>query len=213
MIRIYEGTNFKLGCRTSRFKKDIEKEIEMLDWDYLEWKKDPKKIEELHLQIVQEYEIETVMSMDLWEYNIQEALKYADKLQKHTNRVLIPVHYYCKELLDYNIAYPNANWFKKNVFPPHEYRDNIKHILGGSPQSQIIHLTTDQLDVSDNSPLRFTKVESLDGNQFFNTAVRVGKEWFPNKPHWRNNGNNISNSEKFTNSIKRFDNYTKELGL
>lgn len=210
MEKIYKDTSFKLACRTSRFKGDIGKDIQMLDWDYLEWKKNPKKIEEKHLEIIQEYDIETVMSMDLWEYNIKEALEYADLLQKYTNRVLIPVHFYCKELLDYDLAYPNANWFAKNIFPSHEYRDNIKHILGGSPQSQIKHLMTNQVDI-EGYPIRFKKVESIDGNQLFNVAVRTGKEWYPKKPYWRNHGNEISNEVKFTNSIKRFDTYIKRL--
>jgi hypothetical protein len=210
MLGIYEGTNFKLGCRTSRFRGVKDKNIQMLDWDYLEWKKTPEKIENRHIEIIKEYDIEVVMSMDLWDYNIQEALDYANKLQKHANRVLIPVHYYCRELLNYELAYPNANWFNKNVFPSHEYRDNIKHILGGSPQSQIEHLTTIQQDIEGYSK-RFKKVESIDGNQLFNCAVHNGKEWFPNKPYWRNHGNEIPNEEKFKNSVKRFDKKIKEV--
>ena len=211
MLGIYKGTNFKLGCRTSRFKGVKDKDIEMLDWDYLEWKKTPKEIEEKHLQIVKEYDIETVMSMDLWIYNIKKALDYADKLQKYTDRVLIPCHYWKDiRLLQYDLAYPNGNWFSKNKFPTPQLLGHIKHILGGSPQSQIKHLITTQLDL-ENNPLKFPNVESIDGNQFFNTAIRVGKEWYPTKPHWRNNGNHISNEQKFTNSVKRFDKYIKEL--
>jgi hypothetical protein len=210
MEAIYEGTNFKLACRTSRFKPDKDKNIQMLDWDYLEWKKKPKEIEDKHIQIVRDYDIETVMSMDLWDYNISDALKYADKLQKYTNRVLIPVHYYCKELLEYDLAYPNANWFAKNIFPPFEYRDNIKHILGGSPQSQIKYLTTTQTDLEGN-PLRFKNVESIDGNQLFNVAIKHGKEWFPYKPYWKKPKTHRTNEEIFKNSVKRFDFYLQYL--
>lgn len=210
MPEIYKGTNFKIASRTSDYIKYLSKDIQMLDWDFRRWEKKPQEIEDLHLQIVKDYDIEVVMSMDIWDYNIKKSLEYADKLQKHTDKVLIPVHYYCKELLDYDLAYPNANWFAKNVFPSHEYRDNIKHILGGSPQKQIEHLTTNQLDIEGYSK-KFSKVESIDGNQLFVCATRHGKEWYVTKPHWRNNGNDISNEQKFKNSVKRLDSKIKRI--
>lgn len=213
MLRIYEGTNFKLGCRTSRFKPKKDKDIQMLDWDYLEWKKTPEKIEVKHLEIAKEYDIETVMSMDLWDYNVNKALEYANKLLKYTNRVYIPCHYWEDiRLLEYDLAYPNANWFSKNTIPTSQLRGHIKHILGGSPQSQIKHLTTTQRDLN-NKSLQFPNVVSLDGNQLFNCAIRNGKEWYIDKPYWRNHGNEIPNEQKFRNSVKRFDKCIKELDI
>jgi hypothetical protein len=210
MEGIYGKTQFGLGCRTSRFKPEVDKNIEMLDWDYLEWKDNPKEIEEKHLEITKKYQPETVMSMDLWEYNIEEAIDYALRLQQFCDRVLIPVHHWTEELLEFDLAYPNANWFADNNFPPAKYIPYIKHILGGSPQSQIKHLTTSQVDLEGNS-LRFSGVESIDGNQIFNAAIRYGKEWYPHKPYWRNNGNDIENEVKFRNSVKRLDKVIKQI--
>jgi len=210
MPEIYKGTNFKIASRTRDFLKYLSKDIQMLDWDFRGWEKNPEKIEQLHLQIVKDYDIETVMSMDLWEDNIEKALIYANLLQKYANRVLIPIHYFPKEVLDFNFAYPNANWFDKNIFPPFEYRNRVKHILGGSPQSQIKLLTTTQLDLNKN-PLRFKNVESIDGNQIFNVAIRAGKEWYPTKPYWRKPKNGLTNEEIFKNSVKRLDKEIKKL--
>lgn len=202
MEGIYQHTLFQTGCRTSRFKTDDIGKVKMLDWDYLEWKKNKQKIEDLHLQLVQEHEFEVVMSMDLWEDNIHQCLSYTDKLQKYADRVLIPIHHYIPELQDYQLAYPNANWFNKNIFPP---RPLITHILGGSPQSQLKHLTTTQQDLWGHS-LRFPCIQSIDGNQLFNVAIRTGKEWFPTKPYWRKPTREKTNEEIFRASVQRFNN-------
>jgi hypothetical protein len=208
MPSIYEGTSFKLGCRTLRFNP--EENIQMLDWDFKEYQKDPEKVKRKHLHIVKEYDIETIMSMDLWEHNIKEALNFTDKLLKYGNRVLIPVHFYSEELKEYELAYPNANWFAQNNFPPFEYRLKITHILGGSPHKQINHLTTDQVDLF-GKPLRFPNVLSIDGNQIFNVAVRVGKIWKPIKPYWRKPKKSLTNEEIFKKSIHNFDKVIKEI--
>ena len=204
MERIYQNTLFQTGCRTMRFKDADIGKVKMLDWDFLEWEKKPAKVEARHLELARDYEFEVVMSMDLWKHNIHEALSYADELQKHTDQVLIPIHYYVPELLQYDLAYPNANWFAGNVFPPADYRDRITHILGGSPQSQIAHLTTSQIDLFGHS-LKFKKVTSIDGNQIFNVAIRAGKEWYPEKPYWRKAEVEIPNELIFRNSVKKFN--------
>jgi len=202
MEGIYKGTLFQTGCRTTRFKdKDIG-HVKMLDWDYLEWKKQPAKIEALHLKLVKDNDFDVVMSMDLWSHNRFTALCYADKLMKYANRVLIPVHDYPQEVKDYDLAYPNANWFAKNTFPPGEFRGSISHILGGSPQSQIKHLTTTQIDLR-GFPCKLPNIESIDGNQIFNVAIRAGKEWFPDKPYWRKPREKLSNEQIFKNSVKK----------
>lgn len=178
---------FKNGCRTLRFKDKDRGIVKMLDWDYRNWLKDPTRVEEKHLQLAREEDLEVIMSMDLWEDNVEKALAYCDRIQKYSNsnsnRVLVPVHYYCKQLRGYELAYPNANWFAKNSFPPVEYIDQITHILGGSPQSQLRLITKGQYDLLGNS-IDFRKVVTLDGNQFFNVAIRHGKFWQSRKPYW-----------------------------
>jgi hypothetical protein len=184
MPSIYKGTNFAMACRTSRFQNHEEGEpIKMLDWDYKQWVKDPEKIEQKHLELAREHDFEVVMSMDLWKTNIPTALAYCDELKQYCDKVLIPAHYFPEELLGYELAYPNANWFAQNVFPPGEFRPFVKHILGGSPHSQLKLLQTTQRDLY-NYPLRFPNVESIDGNQIFNVAIKTAKSWFPKKPHW-----------------------------
>jgi len=205
MEGIFKGTSFQTGCRTSRFKDADKGKVKMLDWDYLEWEKRPDLIENWHLQLVRENDFDVVMSMDLWHNNIHKALQYADKLAKITNRVLIPVHHYSPELRDYELAYPNANWFTKNKYPPHDYRELFKHILGGSPQSQIKLLNTTQRDIWGH-PMKFKKIESIDGNQIFNMSIRTGKIWHPTKPYWRKPKDEMTNEEIFKRSVHNLNN-------
>ena len=207
---IYKGTIFRKGARTNHLKNRAvsENDIKMLDWDFRGWVKNPEKIKRDHLQNVKDYDFDVVMSMDLWKNNIKESIKYADKLLKFTDRVVIPVHFFSKEIKGYELAYPNANWFAKNIFPPHEYRDQITHILGGSPHSQIRLITTNQIDLKQN-PLKFRKVKSVDGNQIFNVAIRVGKEWFPTKPYWRKPKEKLLTLQIFKNSVKKVNNVFK----
>lgn len=189
MDEIYKNTNFKIACRTTRFsKKDIGK-VKMLDWEYLEWKKRPEKVKQRHWQLTQENHFEVVMSMDVWRYNLTEAIEFYETLK--ADNVYIPVHYYHKELLAYDLAYPNANWFSKNLFPPVEYRKNIKHILGGSPQSQVKLIRRNY----------FPNLKSIDGNQIFNLAIRAGKYWSHIKPYWHKPKNKETNEEIFKRSV------------
>jgi len=205
---IYKETTFKKGARTMGYVR--EKGVRMLDWDYREYKKRPTKVLDKHIELMNTTDIEVVMMPDYWSILDKDLILYVMNMCEKDIRRVIPVHAFDKWLLDYELAYPNANWFSKNKFPPLKYRDNITHILGGSPQSQIKHLTTTQLDLEDNL-LRFKNIQSIDGNQLFNCAVHHGKEWFSYKPHWRNLGNDIPNEVKFSNSIKRFDTYIKEI--
>ncbi len=209
---IFLGTNFKKAARTNavRNKGPKESNVKMLDWDFRGWQKHPDQIEADHLQNTKDYDFEVVMSMDYWKDNQQKCLDYTDKLLKYCDRVLILVHYWDMNLKGYDLAYPNANWFAGNVFPPADYRDQIKHILGGSPQSQIKHLTTNQIDLFGHG-LKFKKVESIDGNQIFNVAIRAGKEWFAKKPYWRKAAVQIPNEQIFRNSVKKLDNCIKTL--
>lgn len=213
MEDIFKDTLFQTGCRTSRFKdKDIGK-VKMLDWDFLEWKKDPEKIEKLHLKLVKENDFDVVMSMDLFDYNVEECLEYTQKLKKYCNRVLIPVHYFYDELKWEQLAYPNANWFADNKFPPAEYRRDFTHILGGSPQSQLKLITTTQKDLHGNS-MRFPNIESIDGNQIFNVAIKTGKYWYPNKPYWFKPNyyqHDWTNEQIFKMSVKNLDQEVRKL--
>ena len=178
-----------------------EKEVKMLDWDYRAFLKHPEKIKKKHLQLVKEHTFDVVMSMDLWSTNWEDALKYANELKKHASRVLIPVHYFVEELLDHEMALPNANWFGSNVFPPGEYRDKVTHLLGGSPQSQLKLMTNKKDKDLEGYSLRLKNIESVDGNQMFWCAVRHGKYWLPHKPFWFKPDKTIPNQEIFEMSL------------
>lgn len=207
MPALYAGTHFANACRTGRYREPDRGIVKILDWDYRAFLKTPEKIKTRHLEIVKEDKgIETIMSIDLWDHNVDECLEYTDELLKHANRVLIPVHHYTKELIDggYQLAYPNANWFAGNVFPPGEYRDLITHVLGGAPNVQYDLVNTNQVDIF-GKPLRFKNVESVDGNQIFNVAIRAGKVWYYEKPHWRKPREVISNQEIFIKSLQNME--------
>jgi len=207
MEGIFKNTLFQTGCRTSRFKEADKGKVKMLDWDFLEWEKDPEKIENLHLKLVQENKFDVVMSMDLFDYNVEECLDYTKELKKYCKRVLIPVHYYTEELQWEELAYPNANWFTKNKYPPAKYRKDITHILGGSPHSQLRLITTTQQDLFGNA-LQFPNIKSIDGNQIFNVAIKVGRYWSPTKPHWRKPNyydHDWTNEEIFKLSVQNLD--------
>lgn len=187
------------GARTNGYPR--EGDVQMLDWDFRNFQKHPDKVKTKHLQLAKEKSFDVIMSMDLWSSNWEESLKYTDELKKYCNRVLIPVHYFVEELKDYELALPNANWFASNVFPPSkEYRDNVTHILGGSPQSQIRLMTSKQKDLYGDG-LVLKNVQSIDGNQIFNVAVRHGKYWFPRKPFWIKSEPQRPNVELFEMSL------------
>jgi hypothetical protein len=162
----------------------------MLDWDYRTFQKRPVETRERYLELARQHQYEVIMSMDLWPNNIQEALAYTDELRAAAPhaRVLIPAHCYPPELLGRDIALPNANWFARNVPCPPAFAPFVKHILGGSPHSQLNHTR------------RFPNLESVDGNQIFNAAIRFGKTWVPYKPYWLKHG--VTNERAFRASIQ-----------
>lgn len=191
MPAIYRGTSFQNACRTTRYREPDRGIVKMLDWDYRAFQKDPAGMKQKHLDVVRGGPgIEVIMSMDLWPHNISEALAYADELRAAAPRarVLIPAHCYPPELLGRDIALPNANWFARNVPCPPAFAPFVKHILGGSPHSQLHHAR------------RFPNLESVDGNQIFNAAIRFGKTWVPYKPYWLKH--NVVNERAFRMSIK-----------
>jgi len=175
--------------------------------------KNPEKIEKDHLQNVKDYEFDVVMSMDLFDYNVDECLEYTQKLKKYCKRVLIPVHHITPELKKYELAYPNANWFTYNIYIPFNYRGLFTHILGGSPQSQLQTINTTQKDLWGYS-LKFPNIESIDGNQIFNMAIRTGKYWNPIKPYWRKPNHydhDWTNEEIFKMSVRNLDQEVRKL--
>ena len=209
---IFKDTCFQKAARTNAVKNKgpAESKVKMLDWDFRGWKKNPEKIKKNHLQNVKDYNFDVVMSIDLWEDNIDECLAYTDELKKYSKRVLIPAHYFVPELKNYELAYPNANWFSKNVNAPPGYREKITHILGGSPQSQIKLIKTKQLNLF-GQPLKFPNIESIDGNQIFNVAIRAGKYWSPIRPYWRKPKIKITNEEIFKISVKNLNEEVKKI--
>lgn len=194
---------FKNACRTMRFKEKDRNIVKMLDWDYREWLKVPDKVKKRHLELSQTEEFDVIMSMDLWDFNIEESIGFYWKIKENCKRCLIPIHHYCDKIIDLDLAYPNANWFVSNTFPPIEFRNQITHILGGSPQSQIRLITTDQIDLFSNS-IRFKQVISLDGNQLFNASIYYGKYWINRKPFWKKPRKEIPNQEIFRRSLENF---------
>lgn len=184
---MYEGTIFKKSARTSRFKREG---VRMLDWDYRKFKTNQDKIIRKHIEIINSnHDLEIVMLPDYFgkEQQLIESM-VRDIENVDGVRFLIPVHKFDKWLLDWDLALPNANWFAENPDVPLEYYDNIRHILGGSPHSHIQLVD------------EFEKVESLDGNQIFNCAIKFGKYWQNDFPRWvKHNG---TNKEAFEISIK-----------
>lgn len=206
IFSILQDTHFNHGCRTLRYREVKDDSVKMLDWDYLQWQKFPEKVKSTHLRLVQEHEFDVVMSMDFWGWNRIECLNYTDELLKYTDRVLILVHSYSPELKDYELAYPNANWFTTNKFVPYEYRDNITHLLGGSPHAQMEKITTTQLDLYGH-PVRFQNIHSVDGNQIFNVAIKSGKIWRADKPHWIKPDPELPNETVFRKSVENVERY------
>jgi len=210
MPGIYQGTKFKNACRTWRYKEPDRGIVKMLDWDYREYEKRGDVVRDRHLTIAREDTgIEVVMSMDLWDHNAEECFRFTDELIKTTGaRVLIPVHAYPPGVEEYDLAYPNANWFAKNVPIPVELRANIKHILGGSPHGQMKICLGRGFFKNFHGKVVNTGlpgVKSVDGNQIFNVAVRVGKYWQPSRPFWIKPRKKEDNQTIFARSVKNLD--------
>lgn len=185
---------FKEWERTNSIK------VKMLDWDFREWLKRPEMAAQRHINLAKEYEFDVVMSRDVWKKDFDKALNYADTLSKYCDRVVVPVHWFSDRLLDYELAYPNANWFAKNSRIPNKYRDNFTHILGGSPHEQYKLITTNQEDLYGHK-LRLRNIISVDGNQIFNVSIRANKYWQLQKPHWVKLPLDTPNVESFKISV------------
>lgn len=97
---IFKGTKFLKAARTNAVKNKgpAESDVKMLDWDFRGWLKNPNKIEQDHLQNAKDYNFDVIMSMDLFDYNINECFKYTDELKKYCKRVLIPIHHFVLRL-------------------------------------------------------------------------------------------------------------------
>ena len=183
---IFEGTLFRKAIRTNQ---RWEEGVKMLDWDF----RKPKWAE--HIRKVKEYDFECVMAPDVHsEKDVDFVVECADKLSKYCDRVVIPIHYYDERLRGYELAYPNALKFNKtaraNLEFISEFAEQVTHILGGSPHSQL------------KLAKYFPNLKSLDGNLIFWCAVHYGKYWDgkwvkPNPP--------LTNEECFKLSVYNLD--------
>ena len=189
---ILENTIFRKAMHTHQ---KYETGIKMLDWDF------KKPDHEEHLQKAKTYDFEVVMAPDVWsEEDINFSRKMADKLSKYVDRVVIPIHYYDENLSGYELAYPNARKFNpkagKNLSLLWEFRDQVTHILGGSPHSQL------------KLAKHFPNLKSLDGNLIFWSAVHYGRfwDWGWKKPHEQ-----LSNEEIFKISVRNFQKAIEEV--
>jgi len=186
---IFSGTLFAKAIHTNQ---KWEEGVKMLDWDF----RKPNWIK--HIRKARDYDFETVMAPDVHsEKDVEFAIRCADKLLKYCDRVVIPIHYYDKRLEDYELAYPNARKFNPscriNLGFVWDFIDNITHILGGSPHSQL------------KLAQYFPKLKSLDGNLIFWCAVHYGKFW---DWGWKKH-EGMTNYECFAISVKNFDRAVK----
>jgi len=209
MEDIISGTVFGLAHRTMD-KPFRARGCKMLDWDYREFMKDPKRVKERHLKLAMENDYEVIMSMDLWRDNINESLKYADMLEKYCDRVLIPVHHFCDDLAGRELALPNANWFTTNPAVPDEFRAQITHLLGGSPQSHLEKILNSAVDLNGNK-IRLGNIKSVDGNQAFRVAIK-GKYWTPHRPFWLKPAYRLTNEQIFRISVSNMNIIFSRLG-
>lgn len=184
--KLYTGTIFKKSARTMRFRFD--EQIDMLDWDYRQYLRNPDKVFNRHIDIINSSDVKVAMLPDFFKSSDKQMIQELEKKISRNIRMLIPVHSFEKWLLDYELALPNANWFKANPDVPLEYYDNITHILGGSPHSHIQLVG------------EFEQVITLDGNQIFNMAIKACKSWQNDFPKWKKI--KPTNLEAFKLSIK-----------
>nr|URC17511.1 MAG: hypothetical protein [Lokiarchaeota virus Skoll Meg22_1214] len=207
--KIYEGTCFRKSCRTLNWVE--EPGIKMLDWDYRN-ARDIEKMKKIHLEIVKNNDFELVMGMDAFSHNFREAIQYAEELKQYCDNVLIPFHCLELELLDHDLAYPNVNKNTKRIPIMAEFAPKIKHVLGGSPCSQIRLLCLNQKTL-DGKIIKLKNVTSMDCNNFFTIAIRAGKYWEPRPPFWRKPRSFMRTEEIFKKSIHNFDKVIKNLEL
>lgn len=191
--KIYEGTIFRKAITT---KQTWEEGVKMLDWDF----KHPNS--KKHIRLAREHEFEVVMAPDIWNKSMLDyVLSIVGKLFNYCKRVVIPIHYYCEELEDFELAFPNTTKFNpesgKNLPFMGFWQNQVTHILGGTPERQLSYLNY------------FPNVKSLDGNLIFRGAISYGKYWCPEKPKWRKPIVEIPNQELFKISVMNLDYYLK----
>ena len=182
---IFENTIFKKAMHTHQ---RYEQGVEMLDWDF----KKPD-IEE-HLLKAKTYDYEVVMAPDIWKAeDIDYTLQIVHKLYDFVDRVVIPIHYYDDRLSEYELAFPNAKKFNPNAGKKlsflWEFKNNVTHILGGSPHSQL------------KLARHFPNLKSLDGNLIFWSAVHYGRFWMWG---WKKPQHHLTNEEIFKISVMNF---------
>ena len=202
MEKIFEGTLFKTGCRTSRFRQGKDDNIKMLDWDFKkpDWDK--------HLEIVRTHpNLEVVMAPDYFrDTDIKDLIDKVELLKECCKRVVIPIHAFNDKLLDYELAYPNIFSFNptKKRYWIWNFKDAITHILGGSPLRQF------------KMSAYFPNLKSVDGNWIFNLAIRFGKYCLQNgkevgpKNRIYPNGKTYTTKEIFEFSVRNIDAFWKK---
>jgi hypothetical protein len=170
---------FILGANTSKawHSKKIKNEIQFLDWDFSAAKKDFKKTLWHHMELAERGDYEIIMMPDIMhnysETNIKNILSSIPFFEKHSKRVILPVHLITEEIIKSRceLAYPNSKVFSPiNNFTIFNHQKQFTHILGGTPTKQI------------NMFGYFPNLQSIDGNSIFRGAISYGKYWeSPNK--------------------------------
>jgi hypothetical protein len=183
---IFRNTIFRKAIHTNQ---RWEEGVKMLDWDF----RKPNWIR--HIRKARDYDFECVVAPDVHsEKDVGFTVRCANKLLKYCDRVVIPIHYYDKRLKDYELAFPNANKFNPNA-RRHlgfitDFAEQVTHILGGSPHSQL------------KLAEYFPNLKSLDGNLIFWCAVHYGKYW---DGKWVKPNSQLTNEECFKKSVYNLD--------
>lgn len=189
---ILEGTIFEKSATTNRFPPYPEsKTVKMLDWDF----KNPNWLK--HLTLVKKHSIDTVMTRDVLEKkDITNVKNQVKQLQPYTERIVIPIHYYDNRLKDYELALPSATQKfspKPLTIPLWKVKNQITHILGGTPEKQL-------------RLMRYLpNIESVDGNLIFWSAIYYGKYWKNESPYWYKPDDHMTNEEIFKLSVANVD--------
>lgn len=193
---------YQKACRTMRFPNNEEGyTIKMLDWDYRHAMKNFNKVWKKHIELVQIYDFDLVMSPDSL-FNTDQEKVYGCylELQDYCKRVVMPCSYYYDSFEDFELAMPLASGF--NPTPKNfwlwEIQDKFTHILGGSPHQQIKMLK------------QLSNVKTVDGNQMFNVAVNFGKYW---KEKWIKPEYQLANEVCFGMSLTNFEKSMLQSGL
>lgn len=197
---IIKGTVFKKACANTRFPKNEEAEtIKMVDWDFKRAKKNYNKVWDLHLNLCKSYDFDVVFAPDSFvDSNPDDLINKVETLLDLQKRVVIPVHGWFEEYIGYELGLPTAGNF--NPCPKNfwlwDIKEQITHILGGSPHSHI--------DYMGYCPNLIT----VDGNQCFTLATKAGKYWKSGK--WLKPEYEMSNEDIFKLSIDNVDRSLRE---